>query len=176
MDQGTWRHNSVLSFIARTLSSVKDVSLYEDLDGWESPCVITGMELRPDLLAVKGATLYIMELTVGFEANIEKNAARKEAKYEELSRRLNDEYDEVNFVNMLMGSIVVFGKSCNSFLTMMSSIDIGEKNSTYIMKMAADIALRCSYYVFCRRNKQWTEQSLLQLWTILIASEQFFFF
>ena len=165
LDQGryTWRHNSVLSFIARTLSSVKDVSLYVDLDGWESPCVITGMELRPDLLAVKGATLYIMELTVGFEANIEKNAARKEAKYEELSRRLNDEYDEVNFVNVSMGSIGLFGKSCNSFLTMMSSIGIGEKSSTYIMKTAANIALRCSYYIFCRRNKQWTEQSLLQL-------------
>ena len=121
------------------------------------------MELRPDLLAVKGATLYIMELTVGFEANIEKNAARKEAKYEELSRRLNDEYDEVNFVNVSMGSIGVFGKSCNSFLTMMSSIGIGEKSSTYIMKTAANIALRCSYYIFCRRNKQWKERSLLQL-------------
>ena len=126
LDQGryTWRHNSVLSFIARTLSSVKDVSLYVDLDGWESPCVITGMELRPDLLAVKGATLYIMELTVGFEANIEKNAARKEAKYRELSHRLNDEYDKINFVKLSMSSIGVFGKSCNSYLTMMSSIGI----------------------------------------------------
>ena len=69
------------------------------------------MELRPDLLVVKGATLHIMELTVGFEVNIEKNAARKEAKYEELSHRLNDEYDEINFVNLSMGSIGVFGKS-----------------------------------------------------------------
>ena len=35
LDQGcyTWRHNSVLSFIARTLSCLKDVSLYVDLDG-----------------------------------------------------------------------------------------------------------------------------------------------
>ena len=134
------------------------------------------MELRPDSLAVKGATLYIMELTVGFEANIAKNAARKKAKYEELSRRLNDEYDEVNFVNVSMGSIGVFGKSCNSFLTTMSSIGMGEKSSSYIMKTAANIALRCSYYIFCRMNKQRTEQSLLQFWTILIASEQFFFF
>ena len=165
LDQGryTWRHNSVLSFIARTLSSLKNVSLCVDLDGWESSCVITGMEIRPDLLVVKGATLYIMELTVGFEVNIEKNAARNEAKYEELSHRLNDEYDEVNFVNLSMGSIGVFGKSCNSFLTMMSSIGIGEKTSTYIIKTAANIALRCSYYIFCRRNKKWTEQSLLQL-------------
>ena len=35
LEQGryTWRHNSVLSFIAGTLSSLKDVSLYVDLDG-----------------------------------------------------------------------------------------------------------------------------------------------
>ena len=105
LDEGryTWRHNSVLNFIARTLSSFKDASLYVDLDGRESQCVITGIELRPDLLLVKDKTLYIMELTVGFETNIEKNAARKEAKYEELSHSLNDEYDEVKFVNFLNG-------------------------------------------------------------------------
>ena len=63
LEQGryTWRHNSVISFIAGTLSSLKDVSLYVDLDGWESPCFITGMELTPALLVVKGATLYIMD-------------------------------------------------------------------------------------------------------------------
>ena len=77
-------------------------------------------------------------------------------------------------MNLLMCSIGVFGKSCNSFLTMMSSIGIIEKSSTYIIKTAANIALRCSCYIFCCRNKQWTAQSLLQLETILIASEQFF--
>ena len=90
---------------------MKDVSLYVDLEGWESPSVITCMDLRPDLLVVKGATLYIMELAVGFEANIEKNAARKEAKYEEVSHRLNDKYDEVNFVNLSMGGMGVFNSS-----------------------------------------------------------------
>ena len=45
-------------------------------------------------------------------------------------------------MNLSMGSIGVFGKSCNSFLTMMSSIGIGEKSSTYIIKTAANIALR----------------------------------
>ena len=121
------------------------------------------MKLRSDLLIVKCATLYIMELTVGFEVNIEKNAARKEAKYEELCHMLNNQYDEVNFVNFSMGGILVFGKSCDSFLTMMSSIGIAEKSSTFIIKTAANIALRCSYYIFCHGNKQWTEQSLLQL-------------
>ena len=84
------------------------------------------MELRPDLLVVKGATLYIMELTVGFEVNIEKNTARKEAKYEELCHRLNDEYDEVNFVNLSMGSIGIFGKSCNSFLKAQDHVTVNK--------------------------------------------------
>ena len=66
-------------------------------------------------------------------------------------------------MNLSMGSIGVFGKSCNSFLTMMSSIGIGEKSSTYIMKTAANIALRCSDCIVCSRNKEWTEQPLLQL-------------
>ena len=47
-------------------------------------------------------------------------------------------------MNLSMGSIGVFGKSFNSFLTMMSSISIAEMNSTYIIKTAANIALRCT--------------------------------
>ena len=67
-----------------------------------------------------------MELTVGFETNSEKNAAKKEAKYKELSHNLNDGYDEIKFVNLPMGSNGVFGKSRNSFSNMMSSIGVGE--------------------------------------------------
>ena len=113
--------------------------------------------------------MYYCNLVIIFLRDVSKKkitiiiTARKEAKYEELSHRLSNEYDDVNFVNLSMGSIEVFGKSCNSLLTMMSSIGIGEKSSKYIIKMVANIALRCSYHIFCCRNKQWTEKSLLQL-------------
>ena len=119
--------------------------------------------LHPAALGLKNLSHYSLLLLLLLLLLVLLNAVRKEAKYEELSHRLNDEYDEVNFVNLSMGNIGVFGKSCNSFLTMMSSIGIGEKSSTYIIKTAANIALRYSYYIFCRRNKQWTEKSLLQL-------------
>ena len=56
--------------------------MYVDLPGFVSPSVITGDELRPDLLLTIGnKILYILELTVGFETNLKTNSDRKLEKY-----------------------------------------------------------------------------------------------
>ena len=69
LDEGrfTWRHNSVLNFIASSLLNVERSQLYVDPPGFVSPSVITGDQLRPDLLlAIEDKVLYILELTVGY--------------------------------------------------------------------------------------------------------------
>ena len=43
-----------------------------------------------------------MELTVGYETNLEKNAKRKKAKYSELVIDQSDHFEKVNFVNISM--------------------------------------------------------------------------
>ena len=48
------------------------------LQRYSSPSVITGEDLRPDIVITKANLLYILELTVGLETNISKNAERKE--------------------------------------------------------------------------------------------------
>jgi hypothetical protein len=49
---------------------VNHSNLYADLPGYISPSVITGDELRPDLLiTLENKCIYILELTVGFESN-----------------------------------------------------------------------------------------------------------
>ena len=74
----TWRHNSALHFVAPTLQSVRNSSLYADLPGFLSPCIIVN-QLRPDmLLSIGKTTLYMIELTVGFETNLNCNAERKQ--------------------------------------------------------------------------------------------------
>ena len=73
LDEGryTWRHNSVLNLIASSLLDVERSKMYVDLPGFVSPSVITGDELRPDLLlTIENKILYILELTVGFETNL----------------------------------------------------------------------------------------------------------
>ena len=91
LDQGryTWRHDSVLTFIANTLSALPSCSIYADLPALLSPSLVTGDSLRPDLLLItKNNTLHILELTIGFETNIKVNSDRKALKYNPLHQDL----------------------------------------------------------------------------------------
>ena len=97
----TWRHDSVLNLIASSLLDVGRSKMYVDLPGFISPSVITGDELRPDLLlTIENKILYILELTVGFETNLKTNSDRKHEKYLTLITDQENLYDEVKFVNV----------------------------------------------------------------------------
>ena len=77
LDQGrfTCRHNSALCFLTQTFQSAKSSKLYVDLPGYQSPWIITGDSLRPDMLLSTVDKLYIIELTVGFETNLAKQCS-----------------------------------------------------------------------------------------------------
>ena len=52
------------------------MQVFADIDQYMSPSIITGEDLRPDLTMVhQSKDIYVSELTVGFEPNIQKNAA-----------------------------------------------------------------------------------------------------
>ena len=62
--------------------------LYADVNGFLNPSIITGENYRPDLLfLIQSKCLYVLELTVGFESNLNNNAMRKKGKYLELDQR-----------------------------------------------------------------------------------------
>ena len=46
----TWRQNSSLYFIASSLQCIKHSTLYADLPGFASPCIVTGDNLCPEML------------------------------------------------------------------------------------------------------------------------------
>ena len=46
LDRFTWRHNSVLNFLAHTLQTVDGSTLYADLHGFKSPSILTGDTYR----------------------------------------------------------------------------------------------------------------------------------
>ena len=70
-----------------------------------SPSIITDEDLRSDLIVVhQSKDIYILELTVGLEPNIQKNATRKYQKYETLLEELKFSYNEVTFINLSMGA------------------------------------------------------------------------
>ena len=65
--------------LANTFSSLNQTSVYADLPSFMSPSLIAGDYLRPDLLLLTGN--YVLELTLGFEINVQANRVRKANKY-----------------------------------------------------------------------------------------------
>ena len=65
----TWRHDSILHFIANTFQFIPNSILYADVPGFATPSVISGDTLHPDLfLHFQNKYLYIIELTVCFKS------------------------------------------------------------------------------------------------------------
>ena len=114
------------------------------MDGYHSPSVVNGDELRPDIVATKGNSLYILELTVEFETNISKNAERKEQKYANLIETLHEsrnrnKYEEVRLVNLSLGDLGIVGKESQGLKKMLEELGLSESEEDYIVKKLIDV-------------------------------------
>ena len=97
----TWRHNSILSYIANTIiaSKPEHIKVYSDLsefqvNGGSIPPNILVTASRPDLVILdsKTNTIFLYELTVCFERNGNFEAAhqRKATRYTSLALDLEE--------------------------------------------------------------------------------------
>ena len=111
------------------------------IPGFLSPSIITGENLRPDLLLrTNNNYLYILELTVGFESNLETNATRKHSKYAPLLSGLQRQFKCVSFVNLSMSS--------HSSKCVTLSPSISNKNSISFLNFPTlPFVLRTTYFV-----------------------------
>ena len=105
LDQGryTWRHDSVLSYIANTLIRFCK-NVYADIPSFASPCIVTGNHERPDIVLFQQKVVTIVELTTGFETNMEGNSKSKRDKYKTLISNLLPKYNDVRYVNVSIGA------------------------------------------------------------------------
>ena len=83
--------------------------------------------------------MYILELTVGFETNISKNAERKEQKYADLienlqGRREQNKHEKVLFVNLSLGALGIIGKESHNRKTMLQELGLSKSEEDYIIK------------------------------------------
>ena len=162
LERFTWRHDSVLNFLVQTLQSIHTCKLYADLSGFKSPSIITGDIYRPDLLVITpDESLYVVELTVGFETNLRNNVDRKHAKYKDLLEDLKKHFTSVKFINISVSSLGVLDKECSTFLKMLDTLGLGKKDQQFCTRKMMSIAIRTTYYIFCCRNKEWTNPKLL---------------
>ena len=162
---GTSRMTDILSVTTLSFflfSSLHQISVYADLPSFMSPSLITGDSLRPDLLLLTGnKVLYILELTPGFETNIQANSVRKAYKYTPILHDLSSYYNRVSFINVSMGALGVMGASCDSILSLLQDLSFDKVTQRRIIMKTINIAIRSTYYIFCQRNKPWNNYEFL---------------
>ena len=162
LERFTWRHDSILNFIANNLPSEYIQNIYADLPSFLNPSIITGEEYRPDLLIVtKDNSLYILELTVGYETNLNNNAQRKYQKYKDIITEQRKKFHLVKFINLSISTLGVFEKECSLFIEMLERLKADKAHVRYVIRKIINIAIRTTYYVFCCRNKDWIKPELL---------------
>ena len=120
---------------------MKSASLYADLPSFPSLSSITGNSLRPYLVVVlDNTTVYLLELTVGFESNIKVNSDRKA---HPLLTNLRTDYTNINFVYFSISAFGIFVTSSNTFLQMLKDLNFNRNLTRHIIMNASDIAIRC---------------------------------
>ena len=163
LNQGrfTWRHDSALNFLASSLQYLKHCTFYVDLPQYLSPCLITGDDLCPHMLISSSDTLCLIELSMGFETNLNNNTSRKFQKYRHLLHNLRTKYHLANLVNLSISSLGIFGQSCDSFIQIGTNLSINTGHTNYIITTLTSIIVRTTYYILCMCNKPWTNPDLL---------------
>ena len=83
-------------------------------------------------------------------------------KYKPLLRDLNYRYRSINFVNLSMSALGIFDCSSDSVMTMMDDLGFDNNSRNQVIKKIINLSVRCTYYIFRRRNKAWTNPELLE--------------
>ena len=133
------------------------------MPSFPSPSLIGGDTSRPVLILhnKRSEFFYIVELTVGFESDLEANGERKVNKYMPLVASLSSSYNEVKFINASISALGVFDKSCESLTKMLKHLGIEVSIQRRLLSKIMNIAIRSAYFTFCRRNKDWTDPDLV---------------
>ena len=129
-----------------------------------SPSIITGEQKRPDIVVIdkQRSWVFVLELTVGFETRIKDNTVRKHNHYSGLCSELRNQYNRVKFVNISVGALGIVGKSSRSFIDFISNdLLLDNQKINYLIAKIGACCIRSTYYIFCRKDKDWTEPNLL---------------
>ena len=162
LNRFTWRHDSILNFIANNLPSQHFQNIFVDLPGFSNPSIITGDKHRPDLLlTTKDNCLCILELTVGYETNLRNNIERKRSKYAVQIKDQMKHFKTVKFVNLSVSALGVFDQESLAFIEMLKELNVDNNHQKYILKKVINIAIRSTYYIFCCRDKEWSNPDLM---------------
>ena len=89
------------------------------------------------------------------------NAERIRDKYRQDNRDLSSEYHHINFISQFLSTQGISRNRCNPFSNMLKEVDFEKQYINFILRKLITIIISLTYYIFCMRNKPWTNLDLL---------------
>ena len=162
-----WRHDSILNSILTRFTGclTQGLKIYADCKGTEQKYKCPSelfRSKRPDMVLVINDRVIVLELTVCFETNTSKSRHYKKDRYSKLKDELVIKCNTFEVIYIEFTSLGFISKeSCESFCKLLKELELNVDRTIY---KCMETAIRASYYIFCRRNKSWTDSELLNFY------------
>ena len=70
-------------------------------------------------------------------------------------------YNSAKFINLSMGTLSVYGELSTSLIRFLSDL-MNKKDMDFALCKICSVFIRCTYHIFCCRNKEWSNPELLR--------------
>ena len=114
--------------------------------------------LRPDIIIRERNCIIVIKLTCPFETNLLKLRDHKITKYQNLHGALLNPCSHFKQILLEISSLGFTGSSIKTFETYLDGKNL---DSVRIITKCEEVALRASCYIYCRRNKIWSDPELI---------------
>ena len=135
------------------------MNLYVDIPGYQNTEALFSCSQRPDLVLVTCDKIYIIELTICFETNLRKSRDYKIEKYNHLKENIiNTNRKEIELIFVEISSLGFYIEEISHFKNFVKGMGLDQKR---VLAKCSETCIRCSYYIYNRRSKEWTLPVLL---------------
>ena len=170
------RHNSVILAICNHLKTKATndlLQLYADIDGYDNPATLfkrryqsieTNMDnnlrhrARPDTVLKNDNKIIAIELTCPYETNTEKSREFKKRRYENFKNELITPTSNFKLILLEITSLGFPTNDVKCFKDFILKLNLDYERNIY---KCQEVAIRTSFYIYCRRDKQWFNPELL---------------
>ena len=131
--------------------------MFADVESYNCSAAFFAFSI-PDILVSTNDILYAIELTVCFETNLQKSRKYKINRYKNLSNKVVGNYIvkklfiEISTLGFYTNDMKPFIKFCK---------DLKINNTDRMLKKCSEVAIRASFFLNIRKNKEWPSPMLL---------------
>ena len=113
----------------------------------------------PDIVVQQGKKLIVIELTCPDKTNLLSSREYKSDHYKELKNLSLVLCNDLELILLEISTLGFVSKHVREFKNFLNLFKCDTKR---IMMCCSEVAIRCLYYIYCRRNKEWLTPEILK--------------